>query len=103
MKNFFKTFAAIFAVTAFFATSSFAGVGGDPITCARQLRDCLKVANQMEATAKAAKRSCEAAATTPAAKAQCQTDYNAAMQLVANKRSDCKFIYNVCIGGGYEE
>lgn len=103
MKNIFKSFIALFAVTAMFATTSFAGSGGDPITCARQLKACLKQCNQQEATAKANKKACDALATTPAGKTHCQAIYNVAMRSVANCRANCKRNYDNCIGGGYEE
>ncbi len=102
MKNFFKSFVAIFAVTALLATSSFAGNASDPITCARQLRDCLKQCNQQEAAAKATKKSCDANATTAAAKKACRDAYNAAMAQVASCRATCKRNFDACIGGGYE-
>lgn len=102
MKNFFKTFVAIFAVTALFATSSFAGLGGDPITCARQLKDCLKTCNTWEAQAKTAKKNCDATAVTSSQKTACRNAYNAAMAQVASCRAACKRNYDVCIGGGYE-
>lgn len=102
MKNFFKSFVAIFAVTALFATTSFAGNSNNPIDCARQLRNCLKQCNQQEAAAKATKKSCDANATTAAAKKACRDSYNAAMAQVAQCRSICKRNYEVCIGGGYE-
>lgn len=109
MTNIFKTFIAFFALTALFASTSFAGASTNPVDCARQYRNCLNSCNQQEATAKRNKAQCEAAITAPKGTAAynqaldaCRKAYNAAMQQVANCRAACKRNYDSCVGGGYQ-
>lgn len=114
MINFFKTFAAFFALTAIFASTSFAGGTPPPnsVDCARQYRNCLKYCNQLEAQAKATKAQCESSARAQypnggaaynAAIKACRDNYNAAMRNVAQCRATCKTQYDNCVGGGYGE
>lgn len=112
MSNLFKTFIAFFALTAIFASTSFAGNNTNPVDCARQYRNCLKQCNAWEAQAKATKAQCEAAARAQypnggaaynAAIKVCRDNYNAAMRNVASCRANCKTAYDNCVGGGYGE
>lgn len=109
MTNILKTFVAFFALTAIFASTSFAGAVSSPIDCARQYRSMLENCNRMEAAAKAAKAQCMAAITAPVgstaynvALAACRNAYNAAMVNVAACRASAKLSYLSCTGGGYE-
>ena len=111
MKTLFSAFLATLAFTTFLSTSSLASVvvGGDPIECARQYRNCLRQCNQTEAEAKATKAACERKAYTSfrAGSAElknaleaCRYEYNVAMNAVAECRNNCKLQYQNCLGGG---
>jgi len=110
MTNIFKTFIAFIALSAIFASTSFAGSSTNPVDCARQYRNCLENCNRLEAQAKATKAQCEAAITAPKGTAAynqaidaCRKTYNAAMVQVAGCRASCKQQYLSCTGGGYQE
>lgn len=109
MKTLFSAFLAMIAFTTLLSTSTLAGRGGDPVDCARQLRNCLRQCNQLEADAKAAKVACERKAYSSfrsgspelkKALEACRYEYNVAMNAVAKCRDNCKWEYQNCLGGG---